>query len=196
MVIIGLTGGIATGKSTVTHFFAYHGVPTVNADAIAHELLTQADVIERISEFAPSAVTNGKTSRQALGQIVFNNATLLMQLEQVLHPLIRDREAKHIHHMACLGKKVIVLDIPLLFETRHEDEFDMIISTSCPERLQHLRALARPTMTEAKLKAILAHQLPAGEKAARADVIISTGLNKAHTMRQVRQLLMEIMPNA
>ncbi len=192
MFIIGLTGGIATGKSTVLNFFAHHGVPAHNADDAAHHLLLQQPIIEHISEFAPEAVENGVINRQKLGAAVFNNDELLEELEELLHPLIRLAEMDTIKKMEILGKNIIVLDIPLLFETRDINDFDMVITTSCPERTQIARAMARKGMTQEKLEAIMDRQTSTSDKEKMADAIISTGLSKAHTMGQVKQLLARI----
>ena len=192
MFVIGLTGGIATGKSTVAHFFAYHGIPIINSDETAHHLLTQPLVIEHISKFAPKAIENNVINRTKLGEIVFTNDEKLNKLENLLHPLIQQSEQEIIHSMQCLGKNIILLDIPLLFETRDTVEFDMTITTSCPERVQISRAMARNGMTKTKLEAIMARQIATIDKEAMADATLSTGLNKAHTMRQVKQLLSEI----
>jgi len=189
MFVIGLTGGIATGKSTVARFFAYHGIPIINSDDIAHQLMTQPTVIEHISKFAPEVVEKNAVNRKKLGAIVFQDESLLNRLESLLHPLIRYSEHRTIEKMARLGKKTILIDIPLLFETRGVSSFDLVITTSCPERLQKSRAMARNGMTEAKLEAIMARQTSTVDKEAMANVIISTGLNKAHTMRQVQQML-------
>lgn len=190
MIRIGLTGGIATGKSTVAAQFAYLGVPCFDADTAVHTLLREkGPVRQAVENRFPGVAREGMIDRRALGRIVFNDDTALKALEAILHPAVRDREQAFEHHLRRMDIPWFVAEIPLLFEVGAEGRFDVTVMTSCPAWIQRRRALARPGMTEERLRHILQRQMPAHEKRKRADYEIFTGLGRADSMRQVRALL-------
>jgi dephospho-CoA kinase len=190
MTILGITGSIASGKSTVAKMFAYYGVPVFDADKTAHLLMhTHTPTIEHIAALFPEAHHNGTIHRPTLGKMVFGNTPLLKQLEGILHPAIRQCEHVFISHQRRLGHRIILLDIPLLFETGSQSRIDASIVVRAPQFLILQRALARPHMTAEKLNHILQQQMPIHKKMQLADHIIHTGAGKAATMQQVKQLL-------
>lgn len=190
MIIIGLTGNIASGKSTVAAMFRYHRIPTFNADSAAHHLLqNDADTINTIADFFPQCLENGKISRTKLGNEVFADPRKRKQLEGILHPKIRQKERMFIRKHQQLKQRMIVLDIPLLFETHADERVDSAMLCKTPLFLVRQRALKRPHMTKAKLTHILNQQMPLHEKLKKADIIIHTGAGKGETMRQVKYFI-------
>lgn len=190
-VIIGLTGGIAMGKSTVTAQFAALGAKTCSADEIVHALLAAGGkAVEAVAgEFPQARAAAGGISREALSRAVFGKPERLRALERILHPLVRSEELAFATRQARLGAEFVVIDIPLLFESLSDQWLDMTVTVSAPAFLQRRRALARPGMNAEKLHAILARQWPDREKRRRADRVILTGLGKAVSFRQVKKIM-------
>lgn len=186
VMVIGLTGGIGMGKSTVAAQLAKLGAKICNADAIVHKLLAKGGAaVAAVQKKFPDVVKAGAVDRKALGEIVFKDVKKRKQLEAILHPLVVAEENKFVEKQARMGAKLIVLDIPLLYETEGEKRFDAVMVASAPAFLQRARVLKRPHMTEEKLAKIIASQLPDREKRRRADIVIATGLGKGHSFRQV-----------
>ena len=182
---LGLTGSIGMGKSTTAGFFAALGIPVWDADAAVHRLYAQGGAgAAAIAALCPSAVSHGAVDRAALAEWIVRDPAALAQIEAAIHPLVAaDRTA----FLAAAAGDLVVLDIPLLFETGAEAGLEATLLVTTPPSLQHARVLARPGMTEARLKAILARQMPDPEKRARATHIIETlGLEAA---RQAVQAL-------
>lgn len=201
MIIIGLTGSIAMGKSTVTGFFEKHGAAVTNADIIVHRLYeSDAEVIAEIKSQWPQAVEENKINRIKLGQAVFGNAEALKKLENLLHPKAEEAEKIFIRQAQQEGKWLVVLDIPLLFEVGAEKRVDKVVVVSAPYEMQKKRALMRSGMTEEKFNHILARQMPDAEKRARADFIVDTGKTHLHSEAEVvgiiRTLKQEIKAHA
>ena len=202
MLVIGLTGGIATGKSTTAAMIKHRGIPLHDADRAVHDIMAAGGLaIEPVAEAFGDDIllANGAVDRQRLGRVVFADSALRRRLEAIIHPLVandRDRFLK-LHRKA--GAPLVVLDVPLLFETGGDAMCDFVILCSALDAIQRERALARDGMTETKLDAILASQMPLAEKRARADAEIDTssGLDKAEAMLEsilngpVRQLRQE-----
>ncbi|MEC7305385.1 MAG: dephospho-CoA kinase [Pseudomonadota bacterium] len=179
MIVIGLTGGIATGKSTTAKMIMDRGIPLHDADATVHKLMAAGGPATGpvANLFGADMLTaGGAVDRRRLGRVVFADTALRKKLEAVIHPLVAaDRDA-FLEEQRLAGAPVVVLDIPLLFETGAEALCDFVILCSAPDEVQRQRAMARDGMTKARLDAILASQMPLAEKRARADAEIDTGL--------------------
>jgi len=193
MIIIGLTGGIGMGKSTVAAQFALLGVKVCNADAIVHQLLAQGGAaVAQVGKQFPGVVKNSAVDRKALGDIVFNDKAKLHELEGVLHPLVVAEENAFIGRERRKGARFMALDIPLLFETGAEERCDLVVVASAPFFIQKQRVMKRPGMTEEKFHRIVQSQMPDSEKRRIADTVIETGLGKAHSFRLVALLMKEL----
>ncbi len=208
MIVLGLTGSIAMGKSTAGAMLMRLGIPVHDSDAAVHEFLSSAcEANTNVRAAFPyhtypkvydKKIKGGKyagvrpLNRKALGKIVFSDDQKREELEGILHPYVQESQQSFIHAQKMLGKDIVALDIPLLFETDAEKRVDYVINVSAPAFIQRARVMARPNMNEEKLHAILARQLPDGEKSARADFVVHTGLGRAHTMRQLRKILLEL----
>lgn len=190
MVIAGLTGSIAMGKSTAAMLLRRLGVPVHDADAVVHGLLAPggAAAISVMTAF-PDAVRHGAVDRRALGDLVFADSVRLARLEGILHPLVRADELAFLHRQCRLGARLVVLDIPLLFETGAQARLDAIITVTAPSRVQRWRALARPGMSEVRLRAICARQLPDCVKRRRADYIVVAGPARSYTLRVLGEIV-------
>lgn len=188
MLRLGLTGSIATGKSTVLAEFARLGVPTFSADDAVHELYRGAARAPVEAAF-PGTVKDGVVDREALSQYLLRQPERLGALEAIVHPLVRARIAAFLLEAERSGALLAVVDIPLLFETGVDWGFDAVLVTHVEEAEQRRRALARPGMTVEKLNAILARQLPQAEKLARATYRVDTGGSRAATAKAVAALV-------
>lgn len=186
MMIIGLTGSIAMGKSTVTGFFEKYGAAVTNADVMVHQLLAEDEsVIAEIASRWPDAVVDGAVDRKRLGAAVFGRPEELKVLESLLHPRVEAEEKAFVKQAEAEGKWLVVLDIPLLFESGADKRVDRVVVVSAPLDIQKKRALSRDGMTEEKFAHILARQTPDEEKRARADYIVDTGRTLLHSEAEV-----------
>jgi len=188
MIKIALTGSIGMGKSTVGAMFARAGVPLFDADAVVRSLQGPGGaLVEGIGERFPGSVQGGIIDRQRLAALVLDDPRHLAELERMVHPAVHDaRQAFIADHPDAAA---LLFDIPLLFETGGDDEFDKIIVVSAPRAVQQARVLRRPGMTEQKLAAILERQMPDAEKRARADFVIDTSGDLSTTEARVREIL-------
>jgi dephospho-CoA kinase len=184
VVILGLTGSIGMGKSTTAAMFRDAGVPVFDADAAVHALYRGAAVVP-LEEAFPGVVRDGAVDRELLRQRVLDDAAVLRRLEAIVHPLVQRERAAFLAAARRAGAELVVLDIPLLFETGGEAAVDAVAVVTAPEPVQKARVLARPGMTEARLSAILKQQLPDAEKRARARFVIDTGAGLAAARKQV-----------
>ena len=190
MIIVGLTGSIGMGKSTVTKMFAEEGAPGFDSDAAVHALYAPGGAAVAPVEAAfPGVARDGAIDRDALSKRVVGNEAAIKQLEQIVHPLVRQAQAEFLQANRDAGVPVVILDIPLLFEGAGAKFVDKIVVVSAPAELQRARVLARPGMTAEKFEAILARQMPDAEKRARADFVIDTGASFEATRAQVRAVL-------
>ncbi len=190
MVILGLTGSIGMGKSHAAQVFRRLGVPVHEADAAVHRLTAKGgEAVPAVARRFPQAVKAGAVDRQALGAIVFKDAKALADLEAILHPLVRRQTRRFLASMARRRVPLVVLDIPLLFETGGEASCDAVVVVSAPARIQAARVLARPGMTREKLRAIRAQQMSDREKRRRADFVVSTGAGKRETLRRLAAIV-------
>jgi dephospho-CoA kinase len=184
MVIVGLTGSIGMGKSTAAKMLREMGVPVYDADAAVHALQARnGPALPAIEAAFPGVVKAGVLDRQALGARVFGNKEALRRLEAIVHPMVQQRQRAFLRRAALAGEKLVVLDIPLLFEGQGHRMVDAIAVVSAPAEMQRERVLARPGMTEEKFAEILKKQTPDAEKRARADFVID------YAREQVRQVL-------
>lgn len=191
MKIWGLTGSIGMGKSTASGAFRRLGVPIFDADAAVHGLQARGGrAVRPIAREFPGTTGENGVIREKLRQAVLGNPAALKRLEAIMHPLVRDEQKRFLGRERGRGTRLVVLDIPLLFETRHDlSEFDLIVVVSAPAAVQRQRVLARRGMTAERLDAILARQMPDAEKRRRADVVIRTGLSRRHAESAVRRLV-------
>jgi dephospho-CoA kinase len=187
---VALTGGIATGKSHVRAEFERLGVPTIDADTLAREAVAPGSLALAaiVARFGANIVdVNGALDRRKLGAIAFSDAAARHDLEQIIHPIVRARTDEWFAGLAS-GQPFAIADIPLLFETGRERDFDEVIVTVCEEATQLRRVMQRDSVTEAEARQRLAAQLPTSEKASRADHVISTEGAFEETNRQVRSV--------
>ena len=188
MILIGLTGSIGMGKSTVAAMFRAAGVPVFDADAAVHQLQGPGGrLLPEIEAEFPGATGPRGVDRIALGKAVFGDRAALRRLEGIIHPAVyamrRDFVRRH------RSRAIVIDDVPLLFEKRGERRMDATIVVSAPAWMQRKRVLARPGMTEAKFAHILNLQVPDREKRRRADFVIETGTTRIETRAQVMTLL-------
>ncbi len=190
MVILGLTGSIAMGKSTAAAALRRLGVPVYDADRAVHRALAPGGAAAaKVAAAFPRTVKDGRIDRGALGALVFRDKAALERLERIVHPIVRREQRRFLRRQAARRARLVVLDIPLLFESRGERFCDATIAVSAPAFLQRQRALSRPGMTEARLAAILARQMRDSEKRRRADFILATGLDKRHGLRRLAHIV-------
>ncbi|MBI0432519.1 dephospho-CoA kinase [Roseomonas sp. KE0001] len=190
MRILGLTGGIGMGKSTAASTFRRHGVPVFDADAAVHRLQGRGGrAVRAIGAAFPGTVRDGAVEREALRRAVLGDPAALTRLERIVHPLVREEERRFLAAARRQGRRLAVLDIPLLFETGGEARVDAVVVVSAPAAVQRARVLRRKGMTPERLEAILARQTPDAVKRRRADHVIRTGLSLAHARRSIRRLL-------
>jgi dephospho-CoA kinase len=185
-LIVGLTGGIATGKSNIAWQLKLLGAKVFDADACVHQILENNHAIK---DLFPECVVSENIDRQKLGKIVFTDDNKLKLLENILHPQVRKAEEKFIRLHQRLKTRFIVLEIPLLFETGADILCDVVITADCPPFLQKQRALRRKGMGEERFQAIIKKQMPRNERNARSDVIIPTGLGKSVSFRYIKSLI-------
>ena len=188
MMKIALTGSIGMGKSTVARMFADAGVPVFDADAVVRQLQGPGGaLIERIGELFPGCVRSGTLDRECLAEIVLADRSKLAQLEAIVHPAVREWRDAFIEQNR--ASPALIFEIPLLFETRSEKDFDKVVVVSAPREIQRARVLARNSMTLDRFNSILARQMPDEEKRRRADFVIDTGADLSTTEAQVRDIL-------
>jgi dephospho-CoA kinase len=182
MMIVGLTGSIGMGKSTAAKMLRQMGVPVYDADAAVHALQAPGGAaLPPIEAAFPGVVKDGVLDRQALGARVFGNKAALRKLESIVHPLVGQRQRAFLKRAARRGEKLVVLDIPLLFEGLGDRRVDATLVVSAPTFLQRHRVMARPGMTADRLDGILRQQVPDVLKRHKADIVIPTGLGLAPT---------------
>jgi len=190
MIIVGLTGSIGMGKSTVAAMFAEEGAPGFDSDAAVHALYAPGGAGVAPVEAVFSGVTkDGAIDRVALSARVVGNAEAIKRLEEIVHPLVRQAQMEFLQSQRDAGTEVVILDIPLLFEGSGAKFVDKTVVVSAPADVQRARVLSRPGMSVEKFEAILARQMPDAEKRARADFVIDTSGSFDDTRAQVRAVL-------
>ena len=188
MLVLGLTGSVGMGKSTVTAMFAEKGVATFDADATVHHLYRGA-AAPLVEAAFPGTLVDGVLDREKLAAKVVGNPSAIARLEKIVHPLVREAENAFRARAAGEGRRVILLDVPLLLETGGETRVDAVILVSTTPEIQNMRVLGRAGMTEERFAAIRARQMPDDEKRRRSHFAIDTGGDFADTRRQVEDVL-------
>jgi dephospho-CoA kinase len=191
VIVLGLTGSIGMGKSTAATTLQRLRVPLFDADRVVHRLLGPggAAVAAVAATFSGVRAGNGGIDRSLLGQRVFGDQEALSRLERIIHPMVEAREKQFRAHARARRKAIVVLDIPLLFESRSERRCNYVLVVSGPRFVQRQRVLQRPGMTENRLAAILRNQMPDREKCRRADFVVPTGLSRALSLRRLRAIV-------
>jgi dephospho-CoA kinase len=173
VIIAGLTGSIAMGKSTVAGMFAELGIPTFDADEAVRDFYA-GDGAKAIEAAFPGVTVSGQVDRERLGSRVLGDAEALQRLEGLVHPAVAQGRGQFVERAASAGRRLVIVDVPLLFETGGEANVDLVVVVSAPTWIQRARAMRRPGMTEAKLEAILSRQTSDADKRRRAHFIIDT----------------------
>jgi len=188
MLVIGLTGSIGMGKSTVARRFAANGIAVFDADAVVHELY-EGEAVQAIEGAFPGATHDGHVDRARLAELLKNENGALARLEAIVHPMVRGKREKFLASQRQAGAQMVVLEIPLLFETGGENQVDVIVVISAPANVQRARVLERPGMSEAKFDALLANQMPDAEKRGRADYVVDTDRPIEDTGKEIDKLI-------
>jgi dephospho-CoA kinase len=192
MMIIGLTGGIGMGKSTVAGMFSEHGIPGFNADEAVHRLQAKdGAAIPALDAAFPGVVHNGVLDRAALRSRVLADGAEMKKLEAIIHPMVQGGQGGFMETARRDGKRAVLLDVPLLFEGNAAGKMDKTIVVSCPRVLQIERVLGRGVPL-ADIEAIIARQMPDAEKRRRADYVIETGGTLDETRTQVARIIKEL----
>jgi dephospho-CoA kinase len=192
MLILGLTGSIGMGKSTTAKLFAEAGVPVYDADAAVHQIY-QGEAASAIEAAFPGTTVDGKVDRVRLSAQVLHNPAAIKQLEQIVHPMLGASRQKFLDDAERSGAPVAVVDVPLLFETGGEKRVDAVVVVTTTPEAQRERILARDNMTNEKLDAILARQLPDAEKRKRADFVVDTSHGLDPVRAAIRDILAEVV---
>ena len=190
MLVLGLTGSIGMGKSTTAKLFAEAGVPVYDADATVHQIY-EGEAAPLIEAAFPGTTADGKVDRAKLSERVVGNDVAMKQLEKIVHPLLGAYHRKFLDDAEKSGVPVVVVDVPLLYETGGEKRVDAVVVVSTNPEQQRERILAREGMTAEKLDAILARQLPDAEKRKRADFVVDTSNGLDPVREQIREILAE-----
>ena len=188
MFVLGLTGSLGMGKSVTAKMFAEEGVPVYDADAVVHQLY-EAEAAPMIEAVFPGTTFGGRVDRDKLAQRVLGSAEAVKELEDIVHPLVRRAEERFLGEAQRKGAGLVVLDIPLLFETGGDQRCDAVVVVSAPFAVQRARVFERPGMTEQKFASIVAKQMPDTEKRARADFVVDTSKGLEAARGQVRDIL-------
>ncbi len=189
--VLCLTGSLGMGKSRTAQFFAELGVPVHDSDAVVHALY-ENEAVSAIENAFPGATAEGKVDRTKLAKMVVGDDAALARLEAIVHPLVAEARDKFLADAQTGGASVVVLDIPLLFETAGQRGCDAVVVVSASTEIQRQRAFERPGMTEEKFSALLAKQTPDAEKRRRADFIVDSSQSFDHARAQVRDILQAV----
>lgn len=193
MIILGLTGSIGMGKTTTAAMFAEEGVPVYDADSYVHALYEPGGAaIAPVEAAFPGVVQNGRIDRELLSQRLAGDPEALKRLEAIVHPLVREKQVEWLRARFDQGAKIVVLDVPLLFETGAAQLMDAVVVVSAAPEVQRARVLSRPGMTLEKFEMLSAKQTPDSVKREGADFVINTGLGLEEARAQVRAVLAAI----
>jgi dephospho-CoA kinase len=192
MRILGLTGSIGMGKSTTAKLFTEAGVPVYDADAAVHKIY-EGEAAPAIEAAFPGTTVEGKVDRARLSAKVVHDPAAMKQLEQIVHPMLGASRQQFFADAEAAGAPVVVVDVPLLFETGGEKRVDAVVVVTTTPEIQRERVLARGTMDDAKLDAILARQLPDAEKRKRADFVVDTSHGLDPVRERIRDILAEVV---
>jgi dephospho-CoA kinase len=190
MIVIGLTGSIGMGKTETGRMFVRLGVQVFDADEAVHQLYgPDGAAVAAIETAFPGVVVDGVVDRAALAARVLGDEAAVRRLEAIVHPLVQEMRARFLQTAREEGRDMVVVDIPLLFETGGETRVDRTVVVSAPPAVQRQRVLARPGMTEVKFQAILARQMPDEEKRKRADFVVDSSVGLDHAFAQVERIV-------
>jgi dephospho-CoA kinase len=190
MITLGLTGSIGMGKSTATATLRRLRVPVFDADAAVHRLQGRGGrAVRPIGAAFPGTVADGRVDREALRRAVLGDPGALKQLEAIVWPLVRDEERRFLARARRAGERLVVLDVPLLFENAGERRVDAVVVVSAPAAVQRARVLRRPGMSPERFAAIKARQIPDAEKRRRADHVVPTGLSRHFAQAAIRRIV-------
>ena len=189
--VLCLTGSLGMGKSTAAKFFVEEGVPVHDSDATVHALY-EGEAVPLVEQAFPGSTSGGKVDRNKLAAMVLNDKAALTRLEAIVHPMVTASRQAFLAQARERGVKVVVFDIPLLFETKADSGCDAVVVVSASAEIQRRRAFERPGMTDDKLAAILAKQMPDAEKRRRADFIVDSSQSFDHTRGQIREILRQV----
>ena len=193
--MIGLTGGIGMGKSTAAAAFRRARIPVFDADQEVHKLQARGGAaVAPIAAAFPGAVRDGAVNRARLRAIVTEDPAAFARLEAIVHPLVRAAERRFLAAARRAGQRLVVLDIPLLFETGGDQRVDQVVVVSAPPDVQRARVRLRRNVTESQARALIARQMPDAQKRRRADIVVRTGLSRHHAQRRLRGLIGEMRP--
>ncbi|MEE9348240.1 MAG: dephospho-CoA kinase [Robiginitomaculum sp.] len=193
MIIVGLTGSIGMGKTTTAKMFKAAGAAVFDADAAVHELYAKGGAaVPILRAGVPEAIIDGTVDRKKLSAALAKDPLLYGVLESFIHPLVAKMRAAALENARAEGKRVFVNDIPLLFETGGEAHVDVVVVAHASAKLQRERVLARPNMSAAKFKAILARQMPSAQKLKRANYGVNTGKGLAFARERVQFIMDEL----
>jgi len=190
MIVVGLTGSIGMGKSTAAAMLRRIGVPVCDSDAVVHRLLGPSGAaVAPVGRAFEGVIRDGAVDRAALGGQVFGDRAALLRLEAIVHPLVRQAQFRFLRRSAARRVRLVVLDVPLLYESGTDALCDVAIVVTAPRFLQEQRVLSRPGMTRARLAATLARQMPDGEKRRRADFIVQTGQGRRPALNRLGEIV-------
>jgi dephospho-CoA kinase len=190
MMLVGLTGSLAMGKSQTARMFAELGCPVFDADLEVHRLYAaRGAAVAPVAALFPEALVDGAIDRDRLSALLLADPAALPSLEAVVHPLVHEAEARFVAAAEAAEQPFVILDIPLLFEVGRDSAMDRLVVVSAPAEVQRQRALARPGMTEEKLDRLIARQTPDAAKRARADFIVDTSRGLDDAFDQVRRIV-------
>jgi dephospho-CoA kinase len=192
MIILGLTGSIGMGKSTTAKLFAEAGVPVYDADATVH-MLYEGEAVPAIEAAFPGTTGDGKVDRNRLSARVVHDPAAMKRLEEIVHPMLGASRQKFLAAAEQSGARVAVVDVPLLFETGGEKRVDAVVVVTTTPEIQRQRILSRPNMTDEKLDAILARQMPDAEKRGRANFVVDTSHGLDPVRARIRDILAEVV---
>ncbi len=193
MLLVGLTGSIGMGKSETARMFASLGAPVYDADAAVHALYDVGGAaVDAIGAAFPGSVKDGKVDRAALGAMTLGDGAAIKRLEAIIHPLVGKAQMDFLYGADANGAEIVVLDVPLLFETGGEARVDAVVVVSAPPDVQRARVLARPGMTEEKFEQILKRQTADAVKRARAHYVIDTHLGLDHARERVAYVMEDL----
>ena len=195
--MVGLTGSIGMGKTETGKLFARLGIPVHSADEVVHKLYDRGGAaVDAIAHAFPGVVSEGRVMRDTLAARLAGDDDGFRRLEAIVHPLVREAERAFLNEAATRGDDLVVLDIPLLFETGGEKRMDAVVVVSAPPEVQRERVLSRPGMSLEKLEAIHARQIPDVDKRSKADFVIETDKGLEHAFTAVQQIVGELHQRA
>ena len=194
MKIVGLTGGMGMGKSTAAAAFRRAKIPVFDADAAVHRMQARGGrAVKVIGHAFPGTVRDGAVDRVALRNAVLGKPDARARLERILHPMVEQEEHVFVARARRAGHRAVVLDIPLLFETKGDRRVDSVVVVTAPRAVQMSRVRRRRRMSSADIAAVIARQMPDVEKRRRADVVVRTGLSRHHSWRTLSRLIREML---